>query len=136
MILPRIRLMFLRTTRVFSFPGPPPQPLREKAHPRHPSHPRQRPVSADPKRVCQYRRLRRRNYLKNPPRTIGFKRKFAVTILAVGRKNMFLRLVGLGLAEMTGAEMIGVEVVEDGGLPEAGRASAHPVLAGLALADP
>jgi hypothetical protein len=74
--------------------------------------------------------------VKNPPRTIGLKRKFAPTILAVGRKNTFLRLVGLGLAEMTGAEMIGAEVVEDDGLPEAGRASAGPVLAGLALADP
>jgi len=56
--------------------------------------------------------------------------------LAVGRKNTFLRLVGLGLAETTGAGMIGAEVVEDGGLLEAGRASAGPVLAGLALADP
>jgi hypothetical protein len=93
-------------------------------------------VSADPKRVCQYRRLRRRNYLKNPPRTIGFKRKFAPTSLAVGRKNTFLRLVGLGLAERTGAEMIGAEVVEDGGLPEAGRASADRGSGDLALADP
>src|SRR5206468_6015700 len=128
-ILPRIQSMFLRTTRAFSFPGPPPQPLRERAHPRHQSRKCQRPVSADPKRACQYRRLRRRNYLKNPPRTIGFKRKFAPTSLAVGRKNTFLRLVGLGLAETTGAEMIGAEVVAGGGLPEAGRASADPVLA-------
>jgi hypothetical protein len=93
-------------------------------------------VSADPKRVCQYRRLRRRNYLKNPPRTIGLKRKFAPTSLAVGRKNTFLRLVGLGLAETTGAEMIGAEVVAAGGLLAAGRASADRGSGDLALADP